>query len=540
MPDFSFENQTTLPVLGEKIQPPKACPKKIGPYEIQSLFSKGGMSLLYLGNLGKNEKPLIIKVLPPNLAKEKELVKRFLKEAEIISLSNHPNIVRLYGQGTSEEGLYIAMEFIQGISLRQFLTNKSFSLKKALEIILQVSYALSHLHNHKIIHRDLKPENILISESGEVKVIDFGIAQLKNEELSHLKKNVLIGTPAYMSPEQRENPENVTFQTDIYSLGVITYELVLGRFSNGKIDLCLLPKDLQKIIERTICEDLKRRYQNVVDFITDVAEYIKKINDRHLKEEENLEEILSTLDQANEMLLQNIEPSLGIEIAFTQKKGEIYTGIYLDHFQLPEKGELIICAESLKTGIKMINSLSLLRGIIRGSVYHFYANQIKNDHLCTFISNLNQILLKEKRDFMFAFSVLFLSREKNELIFSSYGHNLLFCIQKETKTLSSISSPNEYLGKIDSSPTQTKSLWNEKDRLILISMELHNMFKKQNLTPLKKSISDNIKFPLRVMNNKILKDLESIQIESDRDEFGQPKIKGLKKSAFIMSIERKK
>ena len=123
MTDSSFNKQTTLPVLHNTEVEIDACPEKIGPYNIKSLFNKGGMSLLYLATKKNFDKPIIVKVLPPNVAKEKEMVDRFLKEAKIISLFNHPNIIRLYDQGRWDEGLYIATEFIQGISLSQFLQN---------------------------------------------------------------------------------------------------------------------------------------------------------------------------------------------------------------------------------------------------------------------------------------------------------------------------------------------------------------------------------------------------------------------------------
>ena len=170
-----FHKQTTLPDLhaGEARNYP--LPQKIGPYKIESLLDKGGMSLLYLGVHPGTSQPIVVKVLLPKYLKNKEMMGRFLKEAQIIGMTNHPNIVKLYGQGQWEKGLYIAMEFIQGISLRQFIQQKSLSQKRALEIILQVAYALCHLHTHGVIHRDLKPENILITETGEIKVIDFGI-----------------------------------------------------------------------------------------------------------------------------------------------------------------------------------------------------------------------------------------------------------------------------------------------------------------------------------------------------------------------------
>ena len=120
-------------------------------------------------------------------------------------------------------------------------------MRRALEIILQVAYALLHLHSHGVIHRDLKPENILITEEGEIKVIDFGIAQLHEEEKNVTDADRFLGTPNYMSPEQKEDPSSVTFSSDIYSLGVILYELILGKLSFGIINLIALPKGLKKI-----------------------------------------------------------------------------------------------------------------------------------------------------------------------------------------------------------------------------------------------------------------------------------------------------
>src|SRR5690349_1252107 len=221
MTDNSFYKQNTMPDLiptDEEFP----LPTMIGPYKIESLFSKGGMSLLYLGLDPEIKKALIIKVLSPSYVTHPEAVERFLKEAKVIALTNHPNIVKLHGQGEWEKGLYIAMELIHGISLKQFIMQHSLSMRRALEIVLQVSFALLHLHSHGVIHRDLKPENILITEDGEIKVIDFGIAQLHEEKEKKIEiSGRFLGTPNYMSPEQKEDPFSVTFATDIYSLGVI-------------------------------------------------------------------------------------------------------------------------------------------------------------------------------------------------------------------------------------------------------------------------------------------------------------------------------
>ena len=136
-------------------------PKKIGPYEIDCFFNSGGMSDLYLGRKPNSTTLYVIKILTEEFVKNPKLKTVFLKEAQIIALADHPNIVKLYGQGEWDKGLYIAMEFIQGVSLKQFIVEHSLSIKKTIDIILQTSYALLHLHSHAVIHRDLKPENIV-------------------------------------------------------------------------------------------------------------------------------------------------------------------------------------------------------------------------------------------------------------------------------------------------------------------------------------------------------------------------------------------
>jgi serine/threonine protein kinase len=239
-------------------------PGSIGPYKIERLLNKGGMSLLYLASHPDIREPIVIKVLLPKYAENKAANASFLKEAAIIQMLTHPNIVHLYGEGEWEGGLYIAMEYIQGISLRQWLQKNQPKLKRALEIVQQIAYALCHLHAHGIIHRDLKPENILITDTGQVKVIDFGIAQLHTDPE---KKGHFAGTPVYMSPEQKKNPNKWTEDSDIYALGVIAYELITGKLSHGTIDLSVLPHSLVPIIERA----LNSKYDDIVEFTTDIG-----------------------------------------------------------------------------------------------------------------------------------------------------------------------------------------------------------------------------------------------------------------------------
>lgn len=280
MTNNNFFKRLTIPPFPVKSRDePDPIPTKIGPYRIDTLLDKGGMSLLYLGTHPEIPVPITIKVLSPKYLSHPEMTAHFLKEAEIIALADHPNIVKLFGYGEWEGGLYIAMEFIQGASLRQYILQNPLSLKRSVEMILEIAYALCHLHTHGVIHRDLKPENILVNQAGHTKLIDFGIAQLidpmaAERVLNEASKGRLVGTPTYMSPEQRENPENVSYPSDIYSLGIIAYELVLGKFSQGQVQLSLVPKGLQKILSKMLQPAPSNRYQDIVDLISDLSAYL--------------------------------------------------------------------------------------------------------------------------------------------------------------------------------------------------------------------------------------------------------------------------
>lgn len=446
-----FHKQTTLPDL--HINTSRIpLPKQIGPYKIDSVLNKGGMSILYLGVHPETAQPIVIKVLLPKYCKNKELSSRFLKEAEIIGMAHHPNIVRLYGQGEWEKGLYIAMEFIQAISLRQFIQQKSLSHKRALEIILQVAYALCHLHAHGIIHRDLKPENILITESGDIKVIDFGIAQVKNQiDLARItQRKRLMGTPIYMSPEQKENASAVSFSSDIYSLGIIAYELLLGRLSHGVIHLALLPKRFRAIIEKTLKPNPKERYQDIVDFITDISQYLSEHPE---PEVEPSDELLTLLQQAHTLLLPKKAPSwpqLDIGIAAHESPN-----LYLDFFHLSENRYAILLAESsslLKT--------TTLRGMVRIA--------IRQNH---FLKTLNQALHEDR--FQFPFCLLLLSPDKDQLSFISCKYTPLLHIPENSATIRTLSTPNPPLGS-DPSATllETTDNWSSGDTLLLSSFKL--------------------------------------------------------------------
>lgn len=283
-------------------------------------MDQGGMSLLYLAQDPLSAAPIVVKTLSKKFLSNAEITGRFLAEAEIIKLADHPNIVRLYGSGQWEGGLYIAMEYVEGTSLRHYLQKTPISLKGALEIILGIAYALCHLHTHHVIHRDLKPENILITKEGNVKVIDFGIAQLLyTEGNGEAETHRFIGTPIYMSPEQREEPQKASYPSDIYSLGIVAYEVIMGRISQGQVHLSLLPRGLQKIIARALLPDPAERYHDTVDFISDISQYF--YSSQFEKEKRPQDPLIDEVDELLKLARGVLQPSIptweGYELKLT-------------------------------------------------------------------------------------------------------------------------------------------------------------------------------------------------------------------------------
>jgi serine/threonine protein kinase len=206
--------------------------KTLSTYKIESLLGSGGMGEVYLASDTKLRRKVALKILPAEYVSSDERVKRFQLEARAISVLNHPNIVTVYDVGSSEGINFIATEYVEGKTFRE-LVGSGLRLKEILSIVIQVCEALSAAHNAGIIHRDIKPENIILRPDGYVKILDFGLVKLSELDFHTLRdfnktaKGVIIGTPAYMSPEQVAD-EFVDHRTDLWSIGVVLYELLTG------------------------------------------------------------------------------------------------------------------------------------------------------------------------------------------------------------------------------------------------------------------------------------------------------------------------
>ena len=197
-------------------------------YEIIQLLGEGGMSYVYKANDKQLKRTVAIKTLKPNYVEQEKFVERFKREAQTAANLNHPNIVQIFDWGIGDEPFFV-MEYIEGNTLTSIIAKRrTISLNDVLFIGAQVSSGLQAAHSKGLVHRDIKPGNIMITPEGKVKVTDFGIVSLQNEESDITKTGSILGTASYISPEQAQG-KPVSKESDLYSLGTVLYELITGR-----------------------------------------------------------------------------------------------------------------------------------------------------------------------------------------------------------------------------------------------------------------------------------------------------------------------
>lgn len=419
---------------------------------------------------------LAVKVLLPEFVNHPEMAERFLKEAKIIGMTDHPNIVKLYGQGEWEGGLYIAMEFIRGISLRQFIVQQSLSLKRCIDIILQVAYALTHLHSHGVIHGDLKPENILITEDGEVKVIDFGIALLHEEpSRPRGRGQQFVGTPNYMSPEQKENPSKMTFASDIYSLGIIAYELAMGKLSYGVIHLSLLPRELRKIIEKMLAVSVQERYQDAVGFITDLSQYLKSGGlEKDRPGSDQVKEIFETVQIASQALSPASFPNWPqFDFGLVKYRAFEQVGSYFDFFKFSDNTFGILIAETGDGGIEGAVHIANLRGMARTFIQDKTANGTEAFRSLGFVTAMHRMVRQDPIGERYNFSFLRLSPLTDQLAFVSCGAlGALLHVPQGSNNPRKLLNQNPQLGADSTAEfVETDDNWQVGDALILHSLD---------------------------------------------------------------------
>jgi serine/threonine protein kinase/Tfp pilus assembly protein PilF len=280
-------------------------PDRIGRYRIIRVLGEGGMGVVYLAEQDNPKREVALKVIRAGVASA-EALRRFSHEAEILARLQHPGIASIYEAGTAsiESGSprpFFAMEFVRGTPLTEFAKQRQLSTRERLELIIRLCDAVQHAHQKGVIHRDLKPGNILVTDAGEVKILDFGVARVTGSDVqvTTMRTDVgqLIGTLPYMSPEQvAADPNALDTRSDVYALGVLLFELLAGRLPydlNRRLlheaarvireeeptRLSAIDRsfrgDVETIVGRALEKDRTRRYQSISDFAGDLRHFLR-------------------------------------------------------------------------------------------------------------------------------------------------------------------------------------------------------------------------------------------------------------------------
>ena len=284
--------------------------QRISHYQLLSRLGKGGMGEVFLAQDTSLKRQVALKLLPKQFTADAERVQRFEREARAASALNHPNILTIHEIGRTDETHFIVTEHVDGQTLRQQMKATHMSLCAALDVAIQIANALAAAHAAGIIHRDIKPENVMVRPDGLVKVLDFGLAKLTEQTSGEgadghagvtTESGVVMGTPRYMSPEQARG-QKVDQRTDIFSLGVMLYEMVAGRrpFEGETASDVMaailksepppltaqgadIPRELQRIVSKTLRKERDERYQTVKDLLVDLKSFQQEISSPNIR-----------------------------------------------------------------------------------------------------------------------------------------------------------------------------------------------------------------------------------------------------------------
>ena len=256
-------------------------PEDLAPHfpqlEILALLGQGGMGVVYKARQVRLDRLVALKILPPELGRDPAFAERFAREARAMARLAHPRIVGVHDFGQSGGFFYILMEFVDGLNLRGLIRKGQLKPEEALRIVPQVCEALQYAHDEGIIHRDIKPENILLDRRGNVKIADFGLAKLLGTMSSDsvlTGSRQVMGTLRYMAPEQMDTPLEVDHRADIYSLGVVFYEMLTGELPMGRFappsKKAQVDVRLDEVVFRALEKEPDHRYQHVSEVKTDV------------------------------------------------------------------------------------------------------------------------------------------------------------------------------------------------------------------------------------------------------------------------------
>ena len=271
--------------------------KDFGAFELKEKIGSGGMASVYLAVQKSLQRPVVLKILYPHLAEDEKLLQRFEREARAAAMMRHENIIQVIDCGRHDDVAYICMEFVEGMDLQKWIgAHGTPPIEMALLMMRDICRGLEHAHGHRIIHRDIKPANIMLTPDGTIKIMDFGLARSGSETSTQMTMvGSVMGTPAYMSPEQATG-EKVDERSDIFSAGVVAYELLGGQrpFSGDSYSTVLrailtveppdvthfnplVPEEVASIVRNMLQKDVSKRYETIAQARQELEAVIEQL-----------------------------------------------------------------------------------------------------------------------------------------------------------------------------------------------------------------------------------------------------------------------
>jgi serine/threonine protein kinase len=260
--------------------------QQVGPYQIIGQLGQGGLATVYKAYHARLDRYVAIKMMHQAFQGDASFLARFEREAQIVAKLEHAHIVPVYDYDEHEGQPYLVMKFVEGRTLKNLLSERPLTLQEILDIMTPIANALTYAHQRGVLHRDIKPSNIILDKEGVPYLTDFGLARIAQAGESTMSQDVMLGTPQYISPEQARGEKNLDARTDIYSLGVVLYELVVGRvpfsgdtpyaivhdhiFTNLPLPSSInseIPPQIEAVLLKALAKPPADRYASAVDMM---------------------------------------------------------------------------------------------------------------------------------------------------------------------------------------------------------------------------------------------------------------------------------
>jgi serine/threonine protein kinase/Tfp pilus assembly protein PilF len=275
--------------------------ENVGPYRITDRLGQGGMASVYRAYHANLDRYVALKVLHAAFKADPTFLARFRREAQIVAKLEHPNIIPIYDYDEHNGEPYLVMKFVEGETLKGRQSRQPLTLDETLTIMTAIGQALTYAHEQGVLHRDIKPSNILLDNASQTYIADFGLARMASAGESTLSKDMMLGTPQYMSPEQAVGAEELDSGTDIYSLGVVLYELVVGRVPfNADTPYAIVhdhiysplplpskvnpqvPRAVEQVLLKTLSKERRDRYPSAISMVEAFRQAVRESNLKEL------------------------------------------------------------------------------------------------------------------------------------------------------------------------------------------------------------------------------------------------------------------